>query len=307
MKWIVIVLLCAVAYAQELSDADQSSDWYRFRREADPQGSITLDAQKPLSGPDRRPSLDLNYNQRVYDRNGANANAYGGVNVRPGQAASPHLGVNFGKDYRNGQLGGFVQGQRGPGGRISPSAGLQGSWRFRRDVDESMYLGEEEKPRFRREDSTGLIAKDLAGSKDNPSASIGWNQRVIERDGLTGDVFGGARVTSGKTPSPEFGATLRKDFDSGHVGGFARYDKNPLGSFSPSYGVDGSYKTENGWRTDLSASERRDPWGKSQSVGAGFGREFNNGNGYAGVITGAQKSPFGDWQPSIGANVGMKW
>lgn len=110
----------------------------RFRRHADPQGSLVIDAKKPLSGPDRRPSLDVDYHQRVYDRNGVNADAYGGLNVRPGQPAQPHLGVQIGREYKNGFIRGYSQAERGPGGRISPSFGIGGGFRFRRNVDDMM-------------------------------------------------------------------------------------------------------------------------------------------------------------------------
>lgn len=308
MKWIVIVFLCAVAYAQDLLEEDQYAYEQRFRREADPQGSISVEAKKPLSGPDRRPSLDLNYNQRVYDRNGANANAYGGLNVRPGQPASPHLGVNFGKDYRNGQLGGFVQGERGRGGRITPSAGIQGSWRFRRDADEMLDMGEQTRLRVRRAskrngaelEETGTSAQIVGKNRNgDPIASIDRNLRVFDDKGLKVNVFGGAKVQSGKTPNPEFGTQFRKDFDNGHVAGFARADKNPLGSFSPSYGLEGSYKTDEGYVTTLSGAEKRDPWGTSQRIGAGFGKEWENGRIGVGVSVGARRTPFSNWEKNF--------
>lgn len=116
----------------------------RFRREANPQGSVVLRGEKPLSGPDRRPSLDIDYQQRVLDRNGLNANAYGGLNIRPGQSAQPHVGLNFERRFKDGHIGGFGQVQRGPGGRPSPTFGIGGGFRFRRDVDEVVEQGEEE-------------------------------------------------------------------------------------------------------------------------------------------------------------------
>ncbi|XP_068987167.1 hymenoptaecin-like [Bombus flavifrons] len=141
MKFIVLALFCMAAYAaaQEI-EPEAVEEYYgsRFRRHADPQGSLVIDAKKPLSGPDRRPSLDVDYHQRVYDRNGVNADAYGGLNVRPGQRAQPHLGVQIEREYKNGFIRGYSQAERGPGGRISPSFGIGGGFRFRRNVDDMM-------------------------------------------------------------------------------------------------------------------------------------------------------------------------
>ncbi|XP_048262934.1 hymenoptaecin-like [Bombus terrestris] len=142
MKFIVLALFCMAAYAaaQEI-EPEAVEEYYgspRFRRHADPQGSLVINGKKPLSGPDRRPSLDVDYHQRVYDRNGVNADAYGGLNIRPGQPAQPHLGVQIQREYKNGFIRGYSQAERGPGGRISPSFGVGGGFRFRRDVDDVM-------------------------------------------------------------------------------------------------------------------------------------------------------------------------
>ncbi|CAD1479435.1 unnamed protein product, partial [Heterotrigona itama] len=107
----------------------------RFRRD-DGRGSVGIRVEKPLSGPERRPSLDVDYNHRIYDKNGWNANAFGGANIRPGQSAQPHVGLNFERNFRNGFIGGSGQAQRLPGGRISPGFGVHGGFRFRRDVND---------------------------------------------------------------------------------------------------------------------------------------------------------------------------
>ncbi|CAK9825157.1 unnamed protein product [Anthophora retusa] len=137
MKFIILALFCSVAFAAaQLQPA--VDDLPRFRREANPQGSISIEAQKPMSGPDRRPSVDIDYNHKIYDQNGMNANAYGGLNIRPGQPAQPHVGMQFERNYRNGFIGGFGQVDRGFHGRPSPTFGVRGGFRFRRDVDEVM-------------------------------------------------------------------------------------------------------------------------------------------------------------------------
>nr|ACA04900.1 hymenoptaecin [Bombus ignitus] len=134
MKFIVLALFCMAAYAaaQEI-EPEAVEEYYgspRLSRHADPQGSLVIEGTKPLSGPDRRPSLDVDYHQRVYDRNGMNADAYGGLNIRPGQPAQPHLGVQIQREYKNGFIRGYSQAERGPGGRISPSFGVVGGFRF---------------------------------------------------------------------------------------------------------------------------------------------------------------------------------
>ncbi|NP_001165829.1 hymenoptaecin-1 isoform 1 precursor [Nasonia vitripennis] len=103
---------------------------HRFRREARPQqNSISLEGVKPLSGPNRQPSLDLNYNHRIFEDHRGNLDAYGGANWAPGRL-SPHAGLKFERNYGNGFIGGHGQVQPGPGGRMDPSIGIHGGFRF---------------------------------------------------------------------------------------------------------------------------------------------------------------------------------
>ena len=103
---------------------------HRFRREARPQqNSISLEGVKPLSGPNRQPSLDLNYNHRVFEDHRGNVDAYGGANWVPGRV-SPHAGVKFERNYGNGFIGGYGQVQPGPRGHVDPSFGIRGGFRF---------------------------------------------------------------------------------------------------------------------------------------------------------------------------------
>ncbi|KOX76665.1 Hymenoptaecin [Melipona quadrifasciata] len=136
MKFIVLALLCVVAYvAAELEAVEEYHGSPRFRRQD--KGSISVTATKPLSGPERRPSLDIDYNQRIHDKNGWKADAFGGASFRPGQSTQPHAGINFERNFRNGGfVGGFGQAQRQPGGRIRPEFGVQGGFRFRRDAND---------------------------------------------------------------------------------------------------------------------------------------------------------------------------
>ncbi|XP_051160557.1 hymenoptaecin-like isoform X2 [Leptopilina boulardi] len=112
-------------------------DVLRFRRYADPQGSITLEGTKPLSGPDRRPSVNLDYNHNLLNNGRTNVDAFGGANWRQGGPVVPQGGVKFNHNFGrngNGFVGGFGQVQPGPRGGVSPSFGIGGGYRFRRDI-----------------------------------------------------------------------------------------------------------------------------------------------------------------------------
>lgn len=74
--------------------------------------------------------MDVDYKHRVYDKNGMTGDAYGGVNIRPGQPSRQHAGFEFGKEYKNGFIKGQSEVQRGPGGRLSPYFGVNGGFRF---------------------------------------------------------------------------------------------------------------------------------------------------------------------------------
>nr|ACJ22827.1 apidaecin precursor [Apis cerana cerana] len=126
MKLIVLVVFCAIAYVS--AQAELEPEGYipsRFRRQE--RGSIVIQGTKEGRN---RPSLDIDYKQRVYDKNGMTGDAYGGVNIRPGQPARQHAGFEFGKEYKNGFIRGQSEVQRGPGGRLSPYVGINGGFRF---------------------------------------------------------------------------------------------------------------------------------------------------------------------------------
>ncbi|XP_051160555.1 hymenoptaecin-like isoform X1 [Leptopilina boulardi] len=114
-------------------------EWLRIRRHADPQGSLTLEGMKPLSGPDQRLNLNLDYNQRLLNNGRTTADAYGGANWRQGGPVVPHGGMKFDHHFgRNGDgfIGGFGQVQPGHHGHgLSPSFGVNGGFRFRRDIE----------------------------------------------------------------------------------------------------------------------------------------------------------------------------
>ncbi|XP_014467828.1 PREDICTED: uncharacterized protein LOC106740878 [Dinoponera quadriceps] len=111
---------------------------FRFKRDADPpKNSINFQGSQPLSGRNRQPSWDLNFNRNIANNDRTRADVFGGVSKVPGQRAQPHIGVqaerNFGK---NGFIRGFGQLQPGRGGRgVSRSFGITGGFRFRREAE----------------------------------------------------------------------------------------------------------------------------------------------------------------------------
>ncbi|XP_078052250.1 hymenoptaecin [Augochlora pura] len=140
--YLALVAVCAVAYAAAQAEQETYMEAIeepyiptRFRRQSDKRGSVQVEAVKPLSGPDRRPSVNIDYNHRFYERNGASASAFGGVNVRPGQPVQPHIGIKAERNFRNGFINGFGQAERGMNGRPSPTFGIGAGFRFRRDAD----------------------------------------------------------------------------------------------------------------------------------------------------------------------------
>ncbi|KAL6442459.1 hypothetical protein ACFW04_002585 [Cataglyphis niger] len=113
---------------------------FRFRREAEPQGtSINFQGTQPLSGPNRQPSWDLNANRNIYNNGRTTADVYGGLNKVPGQRVQPHFGVQAERNFgNNGFIRGHTQFQPRPGGHgLSPSVGVTGGFRFRRTIEDA--------------------------------------------------------------------------------------------------------------------------------------------------------------------------
>ncbi|XP_076179735.1 uncharacterized protein LOC143152957 [Ptiloglossa arizonensis] len=266
MRFIVLglALFCAVAYAaaQELEYEDVPEFYIpsRSRREADPQGSIVVRGQKPLSGPDRRPSLDVDYSHRVFDRNGATGNAYGGLNIRPGQPPQPHLGFQAERNFNNGAfIKGFGQVQRGPGGGPSPSFGIGTGMRWRRDVEE-VEKEEEASTRPKREaDPQGSIVvhgqKPLSGPDRRPSLDVDYSHRVFDRNGATGNAYGGLNIRPGQPPQPHLGFQAERNFNNGaFIKGFGQVQRGPGGGPSPSFGIGTGMR----WRRDVEEVEEEE-------------------------------------------------
>nr|XP_033330979.1 hymenoptaecin-like [Megalopta genalis] len=238
MKFInlALVALCAVAYAAaeaefeaDIEDIEEPYVPQRSRREADPQGSLVLTGQKPLSGPDRRPSLDVDYSHRIFDRNGATADAYGGLNIRPGQPAQPHIGIRAERTYRNGFINAYGQAERGFNGRPSPSFGIGGGFRFRREADPqgSLVL-------------TGQ--KPLSGPDRRPSLDVDYSHRIFDRNGATANAYGGLNIRPGQPPQPHIGIQAERTYRNGFINAYGQAQRGLNGRPSPSFGIGGGFR-----------------------------------------------------------------
>ncbi|XP_063980303.1 uncharacterized protein LOC135164145 [Diachasmimorpha longicaudata] len=162
---------------QRIGPQAQIQGEWRFRRspEPEPQGSIVLQGQKPLSGPDRHGSWNLDYQHRIYEGKNGHVSASGGMGSQHGSRVEPHVGIqgtwrfrrspepepqgsivlqgqkplsgpdrhgswNLGYQHKiyegkNGHISasGGMGSQRGS--RVEPQVGIQGTWRFRRSPE----------------------------------------------------------------------------------------------------------------------------------------------------------------------------
>ncbi|XP_058789938.1 uncharacterized protein LOC131663505 [Phymastichus coffea] len=66
---------------------------WRFKREAVPQGTISATVNKPLSGPERRPTYNIDYQHNIWQNKNGQISAGGGAQKLPGQRWEPQVGI----------------------------------------------------------------------------------------------------------------------------------------------------------------------------------------------------------------------
>ncbi|XP_012263018.2 uncharacterized protein LOC105690080 [Athalia rosae] len=70
---------------------------YRFQR---PQGSLTASWQKSFSGPERRPSYNIGYQQTLFQNRHGSVSATAGAQKLPGQRWQPNVGIGASFRFR---------------------------------------------------------------------------------------------------------------------------------------------------------------------------------------------------------------
>ncbi|XP_032674820.1 uncharacterized protein LOC116845812 [Odontomachus brunneus] len=187
------------------SHNSELSGIFRFRREADPQNSINFHGTQPLSGPNRQPSWDLNFNRNIHNNDRMRTDVFGGVSKVPGQRAQPHVGIQAERNIgKNGFIRGSGQLQPGRGGHgVSPSFGVSTGVRFRREWD------------------------------------LNFNRNIHNNDRMRTDVFGGVSKVPGQRAQPHVGIQAERNIGkNGFIRGSGQLQPGRGGhGVSPSFGV----------------------------------------------------------------------
>ena len=139
---------------------------WRFKREANPDGDnhISFTQVKPLSGPERRPSYNVDYQHNIFSGKDGHISAGGGA-------------------------------QRLPGGRWEPTIGLQGQWRFKREANPDGDNGS----------VTLTQVKPLSGPERRPYYNVDYQQNIYKgKDGHV-SAGGGAQKLPGGRWEPTVG------------------------------------------------------------------------------------------------------
>ncbi|XP_012057882.1 PREDICTED: uncharacterized protein LOC105621016 [Atta cephalotes] len=200
MKLLVFVLavLCAVTYTSaDLSGKTSSvlsSHELRFPRQTNlpnlqieepKKGSITFQGTQPLSGSQRQPTWNLNANANVFNKDHTTADVYGGLSKVPGQRVQPHFGIQAEKNFgKNGFIRSHTEFQQGPQGhRFSPSVGIIGGFRFKREAEPQGSIS------FQG-------TQPLSGPMRQPTWDLNVNRNIVNNGRTTADVYGGLRTCS---------------------------------------------------------------------------------------------------------------
>ncbi|XP_058789937.1 uncharacterized protein LOC131663504 [Phymastichus coffea] len=212
-------------------------DRYRFRREANPnpqnRGSISATVNKPMSGPERRPTYNIDYQHNIWQNKNGQISAGGGAQRLPGHRWEPTIGVQgtwrfkreahpekhgsfsssmnkplsgperrptYNIDYqhniwqsKNGQISAGGGAQRLPGRKWEPTVGVQGTWRFKREANP-------------QHGSISIMqSKPLAGPERRPSYKLDYQHNIWQ--GKNGQISagGGAQKLPGQRWEPQVG------------------------------------------------------------------------------------------------------
>ncbi|KAL0122876.1 hypothetical protein PUN28_007511 [Cardiocondyla obscurior] len=272
---------------------------FRFRREAEPQRtSLSFQGSQPLSGPMRQPSWDLNVNRNIMSNGRGNADIYGGVSKVPGQRAQPHIGIQAERNFGNsGFIRGHGQLQPGRGGHgVSPSIGVTGGFRFRREAEPQ---------------GTSLSfqgSQPLSGPMRQPSWDLNVNRNIMNNGRTTADIYGGVSKVPGQRAQPHIGIQAERNFgNSGFIRGHGQLQPGRGGhGVSPSIGVTGGFRFRReaepqGTSLSFQGSQPLSGPMRQPSWDLNVNRNImNNGRGNADIYGGVSKVPGQRAQPHIG-------
>ncbi|XP_026826683.1 uncharacterized protein LOC105276730 isoform X2 [Ooceraea biroi] len=282
---------------------------FRFRREAQNRGSVTFEATQPLSGPQRQPTWDLNANANVFNNGRTTADVYGGLGKAPGQPVQPHFGIQAERKFGNdGFIRGHTQFQPNPRGHgLSPSVGVTGGFRFRREAQNEHNRGS----------VTFEATQPLSGPQRQPTWDLNANANVFNNGRTTADVYGGLGKAPGQPVQPHFGIQAERKFgNDGFIRGHTQFQPNPRGhGLSPSVGVTGGFRFRREAQNEhnrgsvtfeatqpLSGPQRQPTWDLNANANV-----FNNGRTTADVYGGLGKAPGQPVQPHFGIQAERKF
>ncbi|XP_011706609.1 PREDICTED: uncharacterized protein LOC105461804, partial [Wasmannia auropunctata] len=208
---------------------------FRFKREAEPQGtSLSFQGSQPLSGPMRQPTWDLNVNRNILNNGHTTADVYGGLSKVPGQRVQPHFGIQAERNFgNNGFIRGQTQFQQGPRGHgLSPSVGITGGFRFKREAE----------PQGTSLNFQG--SQPLSGPMRQPTWDLNVNRNILNNGHTTADVYGGLSKVPGQRVQPHFGIQAERNFgNNGFIRGQTQFQRGPGGhGLSPSVGITGGFR-----------------------------------------------------------------
>nr|XP_050868432.1 uncharacterized protein LOC127072214 isoform X2 [Vespula vulgaris] len=194
---------------------------FRFRREADPQGSVVLRGEKPLSGPDQRATINLELQRKLNEH----TSVYGGGHYMQGDRVRPHAGVVYEREFGNGFINGRGQVQPGARGRLEPSFGINGGFRFRREADpQGSVVLRGEKP--------------LSGPDQRATINLELQRKLNEHT----SVYGGGHYMQGDRVRPHAGVVYEREFGNGFINGRGQVQPGARGRLEPSFGINGGFR-----------------------------------------------------------------